>query len=95
MSLTAKNVARIAQLARIDVEDAELDSLASELNHILSWVETLNAIPTDGIEPMVGVGMAKAPLREDVVTDGGQPDAVLANAPDAVSPFFTVPKVIE
>jgi aspartyl-tRNA(Asn)/glutamyl-tRNA(Gln) amidotransferase subunit C len=95
MSLTAKNVARIAQLARIDVEDAELESLAGELNHILSWVETLNAIPTDGVEPMVGVGMAKAPLREDVVTDGAQSEAVLSNAPDTVPPFFTVLKVIE
>lgn len=95
MSLDRETVARIAGLARIDVAEPELDGLVGELNSILEWVETLNAIPTDGVEPMVGVGADRAPLRDDVVTDGGQADAVLANAPDAAPPFFAVPKVIE
>ncbi len=95
MSLDRETVARIARLARIDIAEAELDGLAGELNSILEWVETLNAIPTDGVEPMVAVGADRAPLREDVVTEGDRVDAVLANAPDAEPPFFTVPKVIE
>ncbi len=95
MSLDRDTVARIAALARIRVADDELDAVAADLNHILGWVETLNAIPTDGVEPMVGVGMARAPLRKDEVTDGDRADAVLANAPDAAPPYFTVPKVIE
>lgn len=95
MSLDRETVARIAALARIDVAEAEMDGLVGELNGILDWVETLNAIPTDGVEPMVGVGADRAPLREDVVTDGDRAEAVLANAPDPEPPFFTVPKVIE
>jgi len=95
VSLDRETVARIARLARIDVADAELDGLAGELNGILDWVETLNAIPTDGVPAMVGVGVERAPMRDDVVTEGGQTDAVLANAPDPEPPFFAVPKVIE
>lgn len=95
MSLDREAVAHIARLARIDVADAELDGVAQDLNAILEWVETLNAIPTDGVKPMVGVGVDRAPMRADKVTDGGQADAVLANAPDPAPPFFTVPKVIE
>ena len=95
MSLDRETVARIARLARIDVADAELDKMAGELNHILGWVETLNAIPTDGVDPMIGVGVDRAPLRDDAVTDGAQAAKVLANAPDPAPPYFTVPKVIE
>ena len=86
MSLDLETVSRIAVLARIDVADAELESLQGELNSILDWVETLNAIPTDGVDAMVGVGMAKAPLRADAVTDGGRAEAVIANAPDPAPP---------
>lgn len=95
MSLDRETVARIARLARIDVAEPELDDVAKDLNAILDWVETLNAIPTDGVAPMVGVGVERAPLRKDEVTDGGQSADVLANAPDPAPPFFTVPKVIE
>lgn len=95
MTLTREEVTRIARLARVDVADAELDALAGELNDILAWVETLNAIPTDGVEAMVGVGVKQAPLRADKVTDGGRADDVISNAPDPAPPFFAVPKVIE
>ncbi len=95
MSLDRDTVARIAGLARIRVDADELDGLAGELNAILNWVEALNAVPTDGVEPMIAVGATRAPFRDDVVTEGDQADAVLKNAPDPVPPFFTVPKVIE
>ena len=95
MTLDRDTVARIAKLARIKVADAELDGLANDLGAILDWVEELNAIPTDGVEPMVGVTVTRAPLRKDVVTEGGRQTDVLANAPDAEPPFFAVPKVIE
>ncbi len=95
LSLDRDTITRIAKLARIDVEEPEVEGLVTELNNILDWVETLNAIPTDGVEPMVGVGVKRAPLREDVATDGEQAEAVLANAPDPASTYFTVPKVIE
>lgn len=95
MSLDRETVARIARLARIDVADDELDRLGNELGNILDWVEELNAVPTDGVAPMVGVTVARAPLRKDVVTEGGRQADVLANAPDAEPPYFAVPKVIE
>lgn len=95
MALDRDTVADIARLARINVADGELDSLAGELSQILSWVEQLNSVDTSGVEPLVGVGTAMAPLRDDVVRDGGQAEAVVRNAPDAVGPYFGVPKVIE
>lgn len=95
MSIDLSTVRRIANLARIEVADADLPPLAAELNTILAFVEELSAVNTDGVEPMTSVVEAALPLRADQVTDGGYQDAVLANAPDAEHGFFTVPKVIE
>jgi aspartyl-tRNA(Asn)/glutamyl-tRNA(Gln) amidotransferase subunit C len=88
-------VRRIAHLARVKVTAEEAKSLQRELNGILSWVEELNAIPTDGVEPLTSVGGAKLHMREDVVTDGNKPADVLKNAPKSEDGFFLVPKVIE
>ncbi|MBT3069752.1 Asp-tRNA(Asn)/Glu-tRNA(Gln) amidotransferase subunit GatC [Rhodomicrobium sp. Az07] len=88
-------VRRIAHLARVKVTAEEATSLQRELNGILSWVEELNAIPTDGVEPLTSVGGAKLHMREDAVTDGNKPAAVLKNAPKSEDGFFLVPKVIE
>ncbi len=95
MSLDKATVARIARLARIRVGEEEQDSLAGELNQIMTWIEQLNEVNTDGVQPMTGVGATKLPLREDKVTDGGYPEKVLANATDAKDGFFSVPKVVE
>ena len=95
MSLDKATVARIARLARIRVSDDEQNSLAGELNQIMTWIEQLNEVDTNGVEPMVSVGAIKLPMREDVVTDGNYPEKVLANAPEGRDGFFTVPKVVE
>lgn len=95
MSLDKGTVRAIAELARIDVPEDELEHLAGELSGILSFVEQLGQVNTDGVQPMSSVADLVAPLRADVVTDGNQADAVLANAPDAMEGFFTVPKVVE
>ncbi len=116
MSLDKATVRNIAELARIEVRDDELDHLAGELSGILTFVEQLAEVNTDGVEPMSSVaditlpvggadftnGGTGAPLRawrQDVITDGGYAEAVLANATDAVREdeggFFTVPKVVE
>ena len=95
MSLDPKTVARVARLARIKVPDADLPALADELNHIVSWIEQLNEVDTAGVEPMARVIDMKLPMRDDVVTDGGKRDAVLANGPETAGGFFTVPKVVE
>ncbi len=94
MSLDPATVLRIAKLARIRVGDAEVAPLQARLNSILGWIEQLNEVNVDGIEPLTGAQMAMR-LREDEITDGGQAEQVLANAPDRVGDFFTVPKVVE
>ena len=95
MPLDRKAVAHIATLARIRVPEAELDALAGELDQILHWVEQLDEVDTGDVPPMSGVGRAHLPRREDKVSDGNCRDAVLANAPEAASGFFAVPKVVE
>jgi aspartyl-tRNA(Asn)/glutamyl-tRNA(Gln) amidotransferase subunit C len=95
MSLDTATVRRVASLARIRVEEDELPRLQSELNGILGWIEQLQAVNTDGVEPMAGGGAQALRLRADEVTDGGVQDKVLANAPDRADAFFAVPKVVE
>ena len=95
MSLDPKTVARVAALARIRVPEADLAPLADELSHIVSWIEQLNEVDTGGVAPMTSVAHMQLPMRDDRVTDGGQREAVLANAPQPTEAFFTVPKVGE
>jgi aspartyl-tRNA(Asn)/glutamyl-tRNA(Gln) amidotransferase subunit C len=96
MSLDIATVKNIATLARIEVSEPELAPLAKELSGILHWVEQLSQVDTEGVAPMTSVvaGM-EAPLRKDVVTDGGQAEKVLANGPETSNGFFLVPKVVE
>ena len=95
MSVDSATVRKIASLARIAVSDAEVDALVPELNNILGWIEQLGEVDTSAVEPMTAVIANPLRLREDVVTDGGVRDAVLANAPAREGGFFGVPKVIE
>jgi aspartyl-tRNA(Asn)/glutamyl-tRNA(Gln) amidotransferase subunit C len=97
MALDRTAVAHIARLARIKVKDDELDALAGELNGVLAWVEQLQQVDVSGVEPMTGsvAGAMKLKMREDVVTDGGIREDILANAPKSAAGFFAVPKVIE
>ena len=95
MSLDPATVRRIATLARIHVEDSQLATLQSELNGILGWIEQLNEGNVDGSEPLTGAAQMALKMREDLVTDGGYPEKILANAPDRAGDFFVVPKVVE
>jgi len=95
MSLDKATVARIARLARIEVPESELEPLAGELSHILTWIEQLNEVDIEGVEPMTSVTPMRLFQRDDVVTEGGRADAVLANAPEQTEGYFVVPKVIE
>ena len=95
MSLDTATVRRIASLARIRLEEAEVGRMQAELNGILGWIEQLQAVPTEGGEPMAGGGAVVLRLREDAVTDGGIPEQVLANAPDRMGEYYGVPKVVE
>ncbi|HEX4181873.1 MAG TPA: Asp-tRNA(Asn)/Glu-tRNA(Gln) amidotransferase subunit GatC [Caulobacteraceae bacterium] len=95
MAIDAATVKKVANLARIREPDDRLEPLAKELSAILAWIEQLNEVDTDGVEPMTSVVAAKLPMREDVVTDGDYADKVLANAPKGANGFFVVPKVVE
>lgn len=95
MSIDEQTARRVAHLARIEVEDAALPALATELSAILGFMEQLAEVNVDGVEPMTSVTPMRLPWREDAVTDGGNADRVLANAPAARDGFFTVPKVVE
>ena len=95
MSIDLNAVRRIAHLARIEVDDAEAPHLQDEINAILKFVEALNAVDVEGVEPMTSVIPMRLPMREDVVTDGEIASLVLANAPLTEDGFFLVPKVIE
>ena len=95
MSVDTKQVRHIAKLARIAMSDAEVEAMVPELNNILSWVEQLGEVNTDGVEPLTAVIDNQLRLRDDAVTDGNCRDEVLKNAPGAEHGFFAVPKVIE
>lgn len=95
MSVDVATVKRIAHLARIRLDEAEVAPLAAELSTILGWVEQLGEVDTTGIAPMAAVMPIERAWRADAVTDGGIQHDVLANAPGAEFGFFAVPKVID
>ena len=95
MAVDVDTVRRVARLARIAEPEARLESLAGELNGILAWIEQLDEVDVEGVEPMTSAVVAKLPLRDDVVSDGGDAARVLANAPRSAQGFFVVPKVVE
>lgn len=95
MSIDAATVKRIGRLARIRVEENEVEKYKGELNAILGFVEQLNEVNVDGVEAMTSVAPMALRRREDVITDGGYPEKIVANAPLSEDNFFMVPKVIE
>jgi len=95
MSVDAKTVRKIAHLARIAVSDDEIEHLQGEMNAILAFVEQLAEVDVTGVEPMTSVTPMVMKKRADVVTDGGDPEAILRNAPAREGDYFVVPKVVE
>ena len=95
MAIDAATVRKVARLARIAEPEEKLEALAKELTGIMSWIEQLAEVDTDGVEPMTSAVHMPAPMREDVVTEGGDASQVLSNAPKTIDGFFVVPKVVE
>jgi aspartyl-tRNA(Asn)/glutamyl-tRNA(Gln) amidotransferase subunit C len=95
MSVDAATVRRIAHLARIAVAEEEVEHLRGEINAILAFVEQLSEVDVDGIEPMTSVTPMQMKRRRDLVTEGGDEDAILRNAPAREGDYFIVPKVVE
>jgi aspartyl-tRNA(Asn)/glutamyl-tRNA(Gln) amidotransferase subunit C len=95
MAIDAATVRKVARLARIAQPEDKLEPLAKELSAIMAWIEQLAEVDTDGVEPMTSAVHMAIPMREDVVTEGGDAEVVLSNAPKRVGDFFVVPKVVE
>ncbi|MCB1328798.1 MAG: Asp-tRNA(Asn)/Glu-tRNA(Gln) amidotransferase subunit GatC [Maritimibacter sp.] len=95
MSIDIETARKVAHLARIKVEEDRLPALAQEFSNILDFIEQLNEVDVDEVEPMVSVTPMRLKRRDDVVTDGSYPEKILKNAPDAREGFFAVPKVVE
>lgn len=95
MSVDKETVRKVARLARIAVPEDRLQPLSAELNGILAWIEQLDEVNVEGVEPMTTPVAMTLPMREDKVTDGNIRDQVLANAPRSADGFFVVPKVVE
>ena len=95
MSIDANTAAKVAKLARIEVESQDLEALAKEFNDILGFIEQLNEVDVDGIEPMTSVTPQQLLRRNDNITDGDKQTSVLKNAPISREGFYAVPKVVE
>ncbi len=95
MSVDKDTVKRVAKLARINVSDTEAEGLKSELNTILGFVEQLNEVDIEGVEPMVSVTPMVMKKRDDEVTDGEKAGDIVANAPLTEDHYFLVPTVVE
>lgn len=95
MAIDAATVRKVAKLSRIREDEARLEPLARELSAIIAWIEQLNEVDVEGVEPMSSAVDVALPWRDDVVTDGGDASRVLANAPRSTDGFFVVPKVVE
>ncbi len=95
MAVNAADVQKVARLARLKIDPADIPRLQGELNGIIGWIEQLAEVDVDGVEPMTSVAAMSLRWRDDVVSDGDCQSAVLKNAPESNSGFFAVPKVIE
>ena len=89
------DIKKLGKLARIKLSDDEAATYEKEVESILGWIEQLSEVDTEGVRQLSSVSKMTLRWREDKVTDGGQVDAVLANAPDKDFGCFAVPKVIE
>ncbi len=99
MSVDKKTAEKVARLARLAIPQDRLEPLADEINGILGWIEQLNEVDVDGVKAMASTVDMSLPLRDDKVADGptggGQPDNIVANAPQTEENFFVVPKVVD
>ena len=95
MSIDSKTVKRVANLARINVTDEELEPLSKELSIILEFMQQLNAVDVNGVEPLTSVTPMDLYLRDGIITDGEKPNQILMNSAKHQEGFFAVPKVIE
>ena len=95
MALSKETIVRVAKLARLELSDEEMDEMSVQLSDILTWIEQLQEVDVDGLEPMTSVVQMELKVREDVVTERDQAEAIVSNAPERRETYFVVPKVID
>ena len=95
MPINKDTVTKVSNLARIKIDEKQLNKVSGELDTVMEWIDTLNEVNTDGVAPVANVTGQKLAQREDKVTDGGYSEKVLNNATEKESGFFVVPKVVE
>lgn len=95
MSVTKDDVRKVARLSRIAVPEDKLETLAGELDGIMGWIEQLNEVNVEGVEPLTSVVETSLPMRDDAITDGERREEVLANAPKSDEGFYVVPRSVE
>ena len=95
MKIDKNTINKIARLSRIKLKDKESEDYIKDLNSILDWVDQLNEVNTDNIEPLSNISSSVLPKRDDISNDVNSTDEILENAPDKLEGFFAVPKVVE
>tara|TARA_B100000575_G_C23135764_1_gene659769 strand:+ start:995 stop:1303 length:309 start_codon:yes stop_codon:yes gene_type:complete len=95
MTITKDTIRKISNLAKISIADQEVEKLESEISSIIRWVEALNEVNTENVDPMSNSLTGGLRMREDLVTDGNKVSDILSNSPVDDENFFVVPKVIE
>lgn len=95
MKITQETVDYVAALAKLTLSGEEKEQTAQDLERILDYIETMNGLDTDGVEPMSHVLPVKNVFREDVVTNGDNREKILKNAPKQKDGSFSVPKTVE
>ena len=95
MKINKNTINKIARLSRIKLDDKESEDYIKDLNSILDWVEQLNEVNTENVQPLSNISSSILPKREDVSQDANSSDEILENAPDKLEGFFAVPKVVE
>ena len=95
MKIDKNTINKIARLSRIKLDDKESEDYIKDLNSILDWVEQLNEVNTENVQPLSNISSSILPKREDVSKDTNSSDEILENAPDKLEGFFAVPKVVE
>jgi aspartyl-tRNA(Asn)/glutamyl-tRNA(Gln) amidotransferase subunit C len=93
--VTAEDIKKISRLARIEVAPENRESIAQQVGGIIGWVEKLNEVNTDNVEPLTNVSESFLRLNQDEITDGNIAEDILKNSKDAKYGYFAVPKVIE
>jgi aspartyl-tRNA(Asn)/glutamyl-tRNA(Gln) amidotransferase subunit C len=95
MTIDLKTIKHISKLSRISVDDVKADKLAGDLNSIFDFIEKLNELNTDNVEPLTSVAETTLKLRADEVKSKNIRDKILKNSPDENEDFFVVPRVVE